>query len=316
MADTRDHVVLRDHVVRRLPTERDLLGRIPLVLTTRDRKILRAIGRNGYLTTELIELAYFPTVRADGRATTAVYDRLRQLWLWGYVERVELPVARVIGGRRPFLYTLGPNGVRLVDAQKRETDAAARRRRLDRLSELFVGHNLTVAAVWANLVALTRSDPITLRRWEPEAEIRVRRARVKDPETNRWLPFLPDGFFQLDYRDGRIQCGVVEVDLGTHGLPAIRRKFRAFELYLAQGLFAKHWRQETFEVYVLASSEKRLHHLWQIGREEVPSDRWGVYYFARTDVLAPGRFRDADWLGLDDSLYPFLYDSSASPGGA
>src|SRR5262249_55180298 len=305
MTGTRDHVILRDHVVRRLPSERDLLGRTPLVLTSRDRKVLRAIGRHGYLTTELIELAYFPTVRSDGRATTAVYDRLRQLWLWGYVERVELPIARVIGGRRPFLYTLGTSGVRLVDAQKREADASARRRRLDRLSELFVAHNLTVAAVWANLVALARSAPIAFRRWEPEADIRARRARVKDLETNRWLPFLPDASFQLDYRDGRVQCGVVEGDLGTHGLPAIRRKFRAFELYLAQGLFAKHWHSETFEVYVLAGSDKRLNHLWQIGREEVPSGRWGMYYFANSEVLQPTRFRDADWLALDDTLYPF-----------
>lgn len=316
MTEMRDHVVLRDHVVRRLPTDKDLLHRTPLVLTSRDRKILGAIGRNGYLTTELIELAFFPTVRSDGRATTAVYDRLRQLWLWGYVERVELPVSRVVGGRRPFLYALGAAGVRMVDAQARQSEAATRRRRLDRLSELFVEHNLTVSALWANLVALTRAAPLSFRRWDPEPDIRARRARVRDPATSRWLPFLPDALFQLDYRDGRIQCGIVEVDLGTHGLPAIHRKFRAFELYLAQGLFAKHWQQETFEVYVLTSSEKRLVHLWQIAREEVPTDRWNMYYFARTKILDPARFADADWLGLDNEPYSFLYDLGEGGGGA
>ncbi|MCL5736478.1 MAG: hypothetical protein M1274_13005, partial [Actinobacteria bacterium] len=84
---------LTAHVVRRLPTEVDLAGCTPLVLTAREMDILAAVHIEGFLTTDLIELAFFP--RPDsGRQThySRAYDRLRQLWLWSYLDRVELPV--------------------------------------------------------------------------------------------------------------------------------------------------------------------------------------------------------------------------------
>ncbi len=53
---------------------------------------------------------------ADCRlARFVAYERVRDLWLWGYLERVELPVARVLGGRRPFLYALGLQAVPIVE---------------------------------------------------------------------------------------------------------------------------------------------------------------------------------------------------------
>ena len=54
----------------------------------------------------------------------AAYTRLRLLWLWSYVERIELPVARTLGGRRPYLYALGPRSV-LCLPEHRETGEGA-----------------------------------------------------------------------------------------------------------------------------------------------------------------------------------------------
>ena len=77
MTNLRAYTVLRDHVVRRLPTEQDLRGQVSLILTARDREILTAIDQHGFLTADLIDLAFFPSDRPKERPSTAAYDRLR-----------------------------------------------------------------------------------------------------------------------------------------------------------------------------------------------------------------------------------------------
>jgi Replication-relaxation len=114
---------LRSHLVRRLPTAAELATRAPIVLTERDENLLMAVYLHGFLTTELVELAFFPTTD-EARSSSCAYERLRQLWLWEYLERVDLPVARLLGGRRPFLYALGRRGWR-----RSAPDGAVRARR-------------------------------------------------------------------------------------------------------------------------------------------------------------------------------------------
>src|SRR6266849_2286998 len=109
---------LRGHYVRRLPTPLVISTRSPIVLTERDRQLLVAVHQHGFLTTDPVELAFLPpSTGSRSSASSKAYERLRNLWLWGYLERVELPVARVLGGRRPFLYSLGQQGVPFVETR-------------------------------------------------------------------------------------------------------------------------------------------------------------------------------------------------------
>src|SRR5207302_589151 len=85
--------------------------------------------------------------------------------------------------------------------------APVQRRRLDRLNSVFLDHDLTIAAFWANLVATLRPTPVALRRWLPERDLRARRLRVRDPRDGRWLPFLPDAAFELRYPSGSTTRG-------------------------------------------------------------------------------------------------------------
>ena len=217
-----------------------------------------------------------------------------------------MPVARVLGGSRPFLYALAQGGVRLLDSG---SESPPRRRRLDRSSELYVNHNLAVASFWASVMATVRFRPIRLGAWIPERDLRARQLRVKDPRSHRTLPFLPDAYFELHYATGRVQCCLLEVDLGTHSLARMRRKLRAFELFLAEGLFARTWQRSDFEVLLLASSERRLHHVTSLAREAVPSERHDAYSFATVNILDPTRFADATWRCLDGETFGLLYGS-------
>lgn len=102
--------------------------------------------------------------------------------------------------------------------------------------------------------------------------------------------------------------------MGTLTLRRFRQKVRAFELYLAQGLFARHAKDTYLEVVVLTHSTSRLRNLREAARKEVAQDRWGHYLFATLDVLdkpdAAG-FDDTDWETLVDDDPQWLVDRRA-----
>ncbi len=173
-----------------------------------------------------------------------------------------------------------------------------------------------VASFWAQLVALLRTRRNIALRWIPERELRARRIRVRDPRRGRLLPMLPDAYLELRYPSGAMQCVMLEVDMGTLPMARFRRKVRAFEAYLDQGRFAKHWGQDNFEVVVLTHSRARLVNLWNAAREEVGQDRWSWYFFATFEVLNPRRFGDDTWITLEEEYLSLLYsDDEPEPGG-
>src|SRR6266849_7405063 len=73
---------LRGHYVRRLPTPLVISTRSPIVLTERDRQLLVAVHQHGFMTTDLVELAFFPPKNGSrSSASSKAYERLRELWL-------------------------------------------------------------------------------------------------------------------------------------------------------------------------------------------------------------------------------------------
>jgi hypothetical protein len=138
-------------------------------------------------------------------------------------------------------------------------------RRLDRLDHVFVDHDLKAAALWANLRAQLRGRRSCRWLWLGERELRAKRMRVRPPQGDYWLPFLPDAYFEVTYPDGDVQCTLVEVDMGTLTLRRFGRKALAFEAALDDGVFRKHFpNRDEFEVLVLTTSRRRLRALRQI----------------------------------------------------
>ena len=60
----------------------DLAHRLPLAITERDTAMLAGVALHGYLTVELVQVAFFPaTVHRLTPQCTHAHDRLRQLCL-------------------------------------------------------------------------------------------------------------------------------------------------------------------------------------------------------------------------------------------
>jgi hypothetical protein len=267
---------LRGHYVRRLPTSTEISTRSPIVLTERDRQLLVAVHQHGFLTTDLVELAFFPPSNGSrSSASSKAYERVRDLWLCGYLERVELPVARVLGGRRPFLYSLGVQAVPIVEQRIGTAVLPVQPRRLDRLDHVFVDHDLKAAALWANVRAQLRGRRGCTWLWIGEREPRAKRIRVRARQADHWLPFLPDGYFEVIYPSGDVQACLVEVDMGTLTLRRFARKVQAFETALDDEVFRRHFKREDFEVLVLTQSRRRAEALRHVARRVVPNERHG-----------------------------------------
>lgn len=308
--DTHEQIDVTGHLRRRVPTATDLVRRLPLAITERDTAMLTGIALHGYLTVELVQVAFFPAT--DHRLTTQcthAHERLRQLWLWGYLDRIEVPVPRGFAGRKPGLYSLTSFGLRYVRQQPASTEVRPFRPRTDRRNPLFVPHDLEVAALWANLQPLRASGQITGCRWVPERLLRGRKLRVQEGETGKWLPVVPDAYVELTYPDGAVQCCMVEIDRGTHTLDAFVRKMRAFEAYWAAGRFTRHWQRPAFEVLVLTQTEERLKNLWAASRAVIPPDAWSWYSFTTFSCLRPGAFSGPVWRTLEDCMVSLLYAS-------
>lgn len=299
---------LRGQYVRRLPSPAELAKRSPIVLTWRDRQLLSAVHLHGLLTTDLIELAFFPSKQGSrSSASSKAYERLRELWLWGYLERVELPIARVLGGRRPFLYALGHQAVPIVERDAGTRDMPVQPRRLDRLDHVFIDHDLKAAALWANLMAQLRDRHGCKWLWLSERELRAKRMHVRlrsKKGDDYWVPFLPDAYFEVIYPNGDVQVALVEIDMGTLTLRRFARKVQAFEQALWDDVFHRHFKRDEFEVYILTHSRRRAEALRQIASRVVPNERHGDYYLTTFDeALDPKEFDSAPWWDLDGESY-------------
>lgn len=297
----------RGHLVRRVPSRDELGERPPIVLTHRDRQILEALADFGFLSTELITRAFFPP-EASGRSSPAsvAYARLRLLWLWSYVERIELPVARTFGGRRPFLYALGPRGVPWVPEHRATGEGAVTRRRLDRLDERVLDHDLIVAAFWAHLVALLRTTRATLERWVSESTLRAWREQARRGRRERAPSALADGIAEIRYPDDTAQCCLLEVDLGTETLRRFARKVSGFEDYWVSGDFRERFGYDDFEVIVVSPSDRRRNHLRQVAGQLVSPARWAFYRFGTVAALAATDAAAPNWVDLRNQWSPLL----------
>src|SRR6266851_4549806 len=184
-------------------------------------------------------------------------------------------------------------------------------RRLDRLDHVFVDHDLNAAALWWNVkVQLIRRGGCRWL-WIGERELRAKRMRVRAPQADYWLPFLPDAYFEVIYPNDDVQCVLVEIDMGTLTLRRFGRKVQAFEAALADGVFRRQFpNRDEFEVLVLTSSRRRLQALRQVAARAVDGGRRAQWYFATFEALSPTAFGSAEWIDLDGrTVYGVLYAS-------
>jgi hypothetical protein len=191
---------------RRARDSRDFQKKV--VLTDRDRSVLRLVARfRAVETVPLLSLA-FPGIRPD--TATA---RLRRLFDGGYLD------VRVGDLARPNIYALGPLGRSWAKSEGIDVRPVPR-------GDLT--HHLGIVRVWAELALWAHQTPhIELLRVQADWEL-----RADEPSS---LGLIPDLLAHFEYEDREV-CLAVEVDSGCEPLDMLEGKLSRYrEAWTAGG---------------------------------------------------------------------------------
>jgi hypothetical protein len=244
--------------VTRVPRNKRVSGFPRMVLTERDKQIVRSVHENRFLKRDQIERLFFTT-------TTATNGRLLKLYQHHFLDRLYLPVDV---GSSQAVYALDRAGVDLVASELGVPKShISWRRKHNRVEFFFLEHTVGVAELNVALqVALHKREDIELLFWR--REVFLPREKVQDPED--WegrIHLLPDAFFGLALPHGR-SFFFVEVDMGTETLERYRRKVVAYQQYWRSGAYHERYGYKNFRVLTIAEGAERLGNLIRVAGGE------------------------------------------------
>lgn len=190
-------------------------------VTPAKRALLAAIGRYFFLTArQATRLLYAES------SLTRVQALLKELADSGYVQRLFLPRPSA-HGRVPAIYTLGRAGRAHLAALGIDVPARLRPSAERKHAYLFLDHTLALNDWLVAMDLLSRRVPaITIRQMRHERDLRRTPIAVTTPDGKR-ASVIPDGWLDLRVAmpDGTDRyCIALEIDRGTAGSAAIRRK--------------------------------------------------------------------------------------------
>lgn len=166
--------------------------------------------------------------------------RLKTLTEWGYVQSDVIPSRR---WRTPFYYTLGPEGVRYIEAIGGDISASWRASKAINQHWLFVEHTLELNDLLISALLLSRDAPaIRLHSFEHERELKRHpyKASWRDASGAHSFAVIPDAFleFRVTTATGYNRMPVlVEHDRGTEEQLYFRRRIRGYITLLKSGSY-------------------------------------------------------------------------------
>ncbi len=231
---------------------------------------------------------------------TYMQSRLKRLADTGYLERTFLPRPGRAGSA-PLLYRLTRKSIPVLREQGLELPYRLRPSEANAHGYLHLLHTLEVNDVLIAATVLARETPgLELARIQHERALQTDPIAVSIAGEQQQV--VPDGF--LDLRTGQEQyCLLLELDRGTHGQQAWKRKVRGF-VGLSNGPYEQRFGTTSLTIMVLTTSGvERLERLVRWTAEELASlDRTALcelFCFTAADpaVIEPARlFFDPLWM--------------------
>lgn len=258
---------------------------MPMVLTERDRGILRTVAEYGVLATDHLHAMCFPSA-------SRARKRLRRLWQHKFLNR-HVRRVRMGDGSAALLYTLDRASRAHLGGNGHAGAQPSAKRRVS-LSD----HALSVTDFRVALaLALRRRDGLRLMAWRPGSAFRFQPS-VQVRERNTIVPIIPDAFFTLT-ADGRDFNYCLEIDRGTTDLGRIRTKFLAYlNLWQSRAASAK-LGILSFRILYVTTTEKRLAHMVDVVRSlRAPQRRLDLINltcFGRYSLSHPARLYEPIW---------------------
>src|SRR5215217_5417080 len=229
-------------------------------ITEADRSILLALGRFHYLTAAQASRLLYPKLNDNHRY---MQRRFKVLVDKGYVLRLRvLPAPRY--GQAPHVFTLGRKGRTYLQQLGFSVEPYFRPSEEKRASENspFMIHRLAAIDVMIAAERLCSENPsITCPRMLSERELKRTALRVQVPSVAtgqaRSIAVIPDGWFQLSYRNQNPYSIALELDRGTEDQKVWRQKIAAYIVW-AQGPYMEAFETDNVTVAVVCPDGSRV----------------------------------------------------------
>ena len=269
----------------RLPRYRRAEEPPRMVLTERDREIIKTVHTYRMLSRRQIEMLLFRPDNGQGHPTKTSRCRLRLKLLYhhGFLERIPLR-AQFGPGCSDFVYCLGQRGAELIN---KEGDGEINWRPKGKASTSFLmEHTLKINDFRIAVTMAARAAGYTVSAWVDETALKSMRIRVRNPEnSSESLPFRPDGFFSLKMKEGTAYF-FVEIDRGTMPARRFQDKVRAYRGCRQSGTSHRHFGTRNFRVLTVTWGKKRLNNLVK-ATEEAGGNNY--FWFTTFEQIAAER---------------------------
>jgi len=268
----------------------DRLAELASRLIERDQVIVVDVVRLRFLTAGQISQLHFAAIPQPVTRIRRVQRTLARLVEQELLVRLNRRVGGVRAGSASYCYAPAAEGLRLVSYLT--GDGIPRARALIEPGTSFVDHTVAVNDVYVQAIEAERSGRIELLEHQAEPDC--------------WRSFLgpiggaislrPDAFIALAYEDFEYRS-LVEVDRGTEGSGALRRKLQTYVDYWRSGV-----EQQAHDVFPRA--------VWQVG-----TDKRAAVLSALIDEL-PSSSRELFAVAPPDGLLAVLAGGQQATTGA
>lgn len=253
---------------RRRRTERVKQSR--LVLTDRDREIIRVVYQFRFLTSNQLTEKFFSSKSKADR-------RLRELFDHGYLDRIDRPT---VSGKSELIYALWKKGAEILCAQhdlsKSELNWKSSRNNIrpDRID-----HELEVVSFHLAMDKSVKStSSISWLFWQDRREIVSNKTwdllNAGENKSGK-LKLIPDAFFGLQTPKGKTVF-FLELDRGTESPRVFRQKLLIYQIAFERGLIQKETGLKAFRVLIIVPHEQRLKVLLNPANTNYPLLFWST----------------------------------------
>lgn len=261
------------------PRHLRVVNPLPMRLTARDIKVLKAVHDYRVLSREQIQRLLFPS------QNTANY-RLQRLYQHGFLDRRWRPVEYGQGmGQAIYLST--KKGANILAQHLTVSPERLHHQPTSRtVRSPFLEHTLRVNDVCIAFVLAAQRASYRIERWLREDELRAAREYVYMTTTSgtpRQVAIIPDAYLALRLGDRRAHF-LLEIDRATETSGRWAHRVQAYLAYIANGQYSRRFGTTSLRILVITTSRERLANL--LGATEAVGGG-ALFWFTTLGLVQP-----------------------------
>jgi catechol 2,3-dioxygenase-like lactoylglutathione lyase family enzyme len=303
--------------------------------TKRDIEVLRALYDYRILTSQQIHRLVFASDTPDARygKLKRCQQRLRKLWLHGYVFRDEIP-AKISEGKQPLVYSLDRQGARLIadllDLPLKEIERKSHPG-LHSVTSLHLNHLLRTNDIRIKFTLDAQPQGWKITQYVSDQDLNRDYDRVslpvnpKQPEgKTRQIAIIPDGYWVLWTGQAHFHH-FVECDLrtitGEYSEPGLKdwsRRVRALVEYYRSGMYHQRFQGgKSLRILTVSIGERRVANLKQITEKVAGKHKQRFLYTTFEKLESAGSsLTEPIWQVAGRSeLHPLVWHDKANETG-